>query len=41
MKLGTLVHHVSGYKSLPQMFYFVLRDLVMVFQRRKNGENCH
>ena len=24
MKLGTLVHHVHGYKFLPQIFYFCL-----------------
>ena len=30
MKLGTLVYHVHGYK-------FLSRDLVMVFQSRKNG----
>ena len=37
MKLGTLVHHVYGYKTLPQIFEFLPRDLVMVFQSRKNG----
>ena len=37
MKLGTLVHHVPGYKILPQIFIFLSRDLVMVFQSRKNG----
>ena len=37
MKLGTLVHHVHGYKTLPQVFEFLPRDLVMVFQSRKNG----
>ena len=35
MKLGTLVHHVHGYKTLPQIFSFLPRDLVMVFQSRK------
>ena len=37
MKLGTLVHHVYGYKTLPQIFSFLPRDLVMVFQSGKNG----
>ena len=37
MKLGTLVHHVHGYKRLPQIFQFLSGDLVMVFQSRKNG----
>ena len=37
MKLGTLVHHIHGYKALPQDFYFLPGDLVMVFQSRKNG----
>ena len=37
MKLGTLVHHVSGYKRMPQIFHFLPMDLVMVFQIRKNG----
>ena len=37
MKLGTLVHHVHGYKTLPQNFSFLPRDLVMVFQRPKTG----
>ena len=36
MKLGTLVHHVQGYKGLPQIFKFLSRDVVMVFQSRKN-----
>ena len=35
MKLNTLVHHVPGYKTLPQIFQFLLKDLVMVFQSRK------
>ena len=35
MKLGTLAHHVHGYKMLPQIFQFLPRDLVMVFQSRK------
>ena len=37
MKLGTLVHHVHGYKMLPQIFLSLPRDLVIVFQSRKNG----
>ena len=37
MKFGTLVQHTPGYKTLPQIFYFLPRDLVMVFQSRKNG----
>ena len=37
MKLGTLVYHVYGYKKMPQIFYFLPWDLVMVFQSRKNG----
>ena len=37
MKLGTLVHYVHGYKTLPQIFKSLSRDLVMVFQSRKNG----
>ena len=37
MKFGTLVHHASGYRTLPQIFQFLTRDLVMVFQSRKNG----
>ena len=27
MKLGTLVHHVHGYTSLPQIFQFLPGDL--------------
>ena len=37
MKFGTLVQHASGYKTLPQFFKFLPRDLVMVFQSRRNG----
>ena len=37
MKLGTLLHHAHGYKILPQIYYFLSRDVVMVFQNRKNG----
>ena len=37
MKLGTLVHHVHGYKTSSQTFYFLPRDLVLVFKNRKNG----
>ena len=37
MKFGTLVHHVHGYKTVPQIFQFLPRDIVMVFQSRKNG----
>ena len=37
MKRGTLVHHVLGYKTLSQIFKFISRDVVMVFQSRKNG----
>ena len=37
MKLGTLVHDVPGYKILPRSFKFLPRNLVMVFQSRKNG----
>ena len=37
MKLGTLVHHVNGYQRSPPIFKFLPRDLVMVFQSRKNG----
>ena len=37
MKFGTLVQHAPGYKTLPQIFSFLPRDLVMVFQSRKNG----
>ena len=38
MKPGTFVHHVHGYKLLPQIFKFVPRDLVMVFQIEKTGK---
>ena len=41
MKLGTLVHHVHGYKMVPQIVQFVPKDLVMVFQSRKTGCNHH
>ena len=37
MKFGTLVQHAPGYKILPQIFYFLPGDLVMVFQSRKKG----
>ena len=37
MKLGTLVHHVHGYKPLPEIFQFLPTDLIMVCQSRKNG----
>ena len=37
MKFGTLVQHALGYKPLPQIFLFLPRDLVMVFQIRKKG----
>ena len=37
MKLGTLVHHVHGYKKCVRFFKFLPRDLVMVFQSRKTG----
>ena len=37
MKLDTPVHHVHGYKLLPQIFKFLPGDFVMVFQSRKNG----
>ena len=37
MKFGTLVQHAPGYKIIPQIFYLLPRDLVMVFQSRKNG----
>ena len=37
MKFGTPVQHALGYKTVPQNFYFLPRDLVMVFQSRKNG----
>ena len=37
MKFGTLARHAPGYKTLPQMFYFLPSDLVMVFQSRKKG----
>ena len=37
MKLGTLVYHVHGYNDVPQIFNYLSRDLVMVFQIRKNG----
>ena len=37
MKFGTLVQHAPGYNTLPQMFEFLPRDLVMVFQSRKKG----
>ena len=37
MKLSTLVHHVHGYKMVPNIFQFLPRDLVMVFQSRKKG----
>ena len=36
MKRGTLVHHVYGYKRLPQNFQFLRGDLVMVVPNRKN-----
>ena len=35
MNFGTLAHHVHGYKTTPQSF--LPRDLVIVFQSRKNG----
>ena len=37
MKFGTLVKHAPGSKNLPRIFLFLPRDLVMVFQSRKNG----
>ena len=37
MKLGTLVHHVHGYKTLPQIFNFLPGDFVMVFKVEKTG----
>ena len=37
MKFGTLVQHAPGYKTLPQIFECLPRDLVMVFQSRKKG----
>ena len=37
MKFGTLVHHVDDYEVLPQIFYFLPRVLVMVFQSQKMG----
>ena len=37
MKLGTLVHHVYGYKNTASDFLIFSRDLVMVFQSRKTG----
>ena len=37
MKLGTLVHHVHGYKTKPQIL-ILLWDLVMVFQSRKKKQ---
>ena len=37
IKLGTLAHHVHGYNEVPQIFYFLPRDLVMAFQSRKTG----
>ena len=37
MKLGTLVHHVHGYKMLPQVFKFLPKDLIIVFQSQRNG----
>ena len=37
MKLGTLAYHVHGYKTLPHIFTLLPRDLVMVFQSRKDG----
>ena len=39
MKFGTLVQHASDYKKMPQSFKFLPRDLVMVFQNRKNEVN--
>ena len=35
MKFGTPVQHAPGYKGLPQIFYFLPRDLVMVFSKSK------
>ena len=37
MKLGTRVHHVPGYKTVPQFLKFFPRGVVMVYQSRKNG----
>ena len=39
MKFGTLVQHALGYKMLPQMFYFLPRDLVMVVKGVKSSLN--
>ena len=41
MKFDPLVQHALGYQTLPQIFYFLPRDLVMVFQSRKKGVNRH
>ena len=37
MKFGALVQHAPGYKTLPQIFNFLPRDFVMVFESGKNG----
>ena len=40
MKLGSLVHHVHGYKTVPPIFKILPWDLVLVFQsKKKNGVN--
>ena len=36
MKLGALVQHAAGYKTLPHSFDLLPRDLYMVFHSRKN-----
>ena len=38
MKLGTLVHHVHGYKTLPQMFYFLKWEGLAWVRHSSTGE---
>ena len=40
MKLVTLAHLTHGHKRIPQIFQYLPRDLVMVFQKLKNGVKC-
>ena len=37
MKLGTLVHHVYGYKTLPQFFLIFAQGLSYGLSKSKNG----
>ena len=37
MKLGTLVHHVSGYKMMPKIFLTFAQGLKYGLSKSKNG----